>query len=138
MSDAEILKPAFALAGLTFLVWLRLYWVRIAQMRRDRIDAQRVASSAQSAALLTDTRAADNFRKMFELPVLFYAAVCIAAIMHVVTPVSLGLAWAFVALRMLHSLVHCSYNRVMHRFGIYITGALVLFALWAYLAVQLW
>ena len=138
MTNDEIFKPAFALAGLTFLVWLRLYWVRIAQMRRDRIDAQRVASSAQSAALLTDPRASDNFRNLFELPVLFYAAVCIAAITHAATPLTVGLAWTFVALRVLHSLIHCSYNRGMHRFFVYVCSALVLFALWAYLAVQLW
>jgi hypothetical protein len=132
----EIFEPAFALVALTFVVWVRMYWLRLAELHRGRIAAQAVATSQESARLLTDTRASDNFRNLFELPVLFYAAVCVAAIADVVTPVSIALAWTFVALRALHSLVHCTYNRVIHRFVLYVLGTFALFALWAYLAVQ--
>ena len=92
---------------------------------------------SEMARLLTDTRASDNFRNLFELPVLFYVAVFVAMLTDQVTPISIALAWAFVALRVLHSAVHCTYNRVMHRFVLYVAGALVLFAWWAYLAVGL-
>ena len=136
MANAEMLKPAFVLVALTFVVFVRMYWLRFAQMLRDRIGVQAVAMSADAARLLTDTRASDNFRNLFELPVLFYAAVCVAAIAGLVTPVSLALAWTFVALRVLHSLVHCTYNKVVHRFLLYLAGALVLAALWAYLALH--
>ena len=47
------------------------------------------------------------------------------------------LAWIFVALRVLHSAIHCSYNKVMHRFYAYVAGGMVLFALWAWLGLQL-
>ncbi|MCC8361764.1 MAPEG family protein [Lysobacter sp. A6] len=136
MIDAEIFKPAFAMAGLTFIVFVRMYWLRLAELHRGGIAAQAVATSQESARLLTDTRASDNFRNLFELPVLFYAALCVAAITGLVTPVSLGLAWTFVVLRVLHSLVHCTYNRVIHRFLLYVAGAFVLFALWGWLAWQ--
>jgi hypothetical protein len=137
--DAEILKPAFAMVGLTFLVYLRMYWLRLWQIHRERIPAQDVASSSESARLLTDTRASDNFRNLFELPVLFYAAVFVAMLTGLVTPVSMALAWTFVGLRVLHSAVHCTYNRVMHRFSLHVTSTLVLFTWWAYLAVnQTW
>ena len=139
MADAEMLKPAFALVGLTAVVFVRMYWLRLAEIGRQRIDAQAVATSSEMARLLTDTRAADNFRNLFELPVLFYAAVFVAMLTGLVTPISIGLAWAFVVLRVLHSAVHCTYNRVMHRFVLYVTGALVLFTWWAYLAMgQAW
>ena len=130
-----MLKPAFALVGLTAVVFVRMYWLRLAELHRGRISAQAVATSAEMARLLTDTRAADNFRNLFELPVLFYAAVCVAMLIDRATPASLAFAWAFVGLRVLHSLVHCTYNRVRHRFAIYIAGALVLFAWWGYLAM---
>jgi len=139
MVDAEILKPAFAMVGLTFVVYLRMYWVRLWQIHRERIPAQDVASSAESARLLTDTRASDNFRNLFELPVLFYAAVFVAMLTGLVTPVSMALAWTYVGLRVLHSAVHCSYNRVVHRFSLHVASTLVLFAWWAFLAVnQAW
>ncbi len=132
-----VFHPAFALAALTFLVWCRLYVVRIGQMRRERIHPQAVATSAQAAAKLTDSRAADNFRNLFELPVLFYMALAIAALTDSATPAAMSLAWAFVALRVAHSVIHCGYNKVMHRFMVYMAGATVLWLLWAYLAFQL-
>jgi hypothetical protein len=138
MADAEMLKPAFALVGLTVVVFVRMYWLRLAEIGRQRIDAQAVATSSEMARLLTDTRASDNFRNLFELPVLFYAAVFVAMLTDLVTPISLALAWIFVVLRVLHSAVHCTYNRVMHRFLLYVAGALVLFTWWAYLAMEAW
>ncbi|MCL1633499.1 MAPEG family protein [Luteimonas sp. SX5] len=132
-----VFYPAFALVALTFLVWCRLYIVRIGQMRRERIHPQTVATSAQAAAKLTDSRAADNFRNLFELPVLFYMALAIAALTDSATPVLMALAWAFVALRFAHSAIHCGYNKVMHRFMAYMAGAAVLWLLWAYLAFLL-
>ena len=137
MSGSAILWPAFELSGLTFVVWCRMYVVRIGQMRRERIHPQSVATSAQAAARLTDSKAADNLRNLFELPVLFYAAVIIAAFTGTATPAMLALAWLFVALRFLHSAIHCGYNKVMHRFLAYLAGGIVLWTLWAYLAVRL-
>ena len=134
-AEAAIFGPAFAMAGLTCVVYLRMYWIRITQMKRERIAVQAVATSAEMAALLSDTRASDNFRNLFELPVLFYVALFVAWATGQVTDVSLGLAWAFVALRVLHSVVHCTYNTVMHRFALHATGAVVLWVLWAYLAL---
>lgn len=140
MSDAPataILWPAVVMAGLTFLVWARLYQLRLAEMARKRIDAQDLASVSDSVRLLVDTRASDNFRNLFELPVLFYAGVLLAAQLGVADAVSLALAWAFVALRAVHSVVHCTWNHVMTRFVAYALGTLVLIAFWIRLAVAL-
>jgi hypothetical protein len=135
--DVRILAPAFAMVALTFVVWLRMYFMRIGQMKRERIHPQAVATSAQATAKLTDSRAADNFRNLFELPVLFYAAVFVAAVTGHVTTASLALAWTFVALRIVHSAIHCTYNKVMHRFYAYLAGGMALFALWAWLGWRL-
>ena len=137
MANAEMLKPAFALVALTFVVFIRMYWLRFAQMLRDRIGVQDVAMSADAARLLTDTRASDNFRNLFELPVLFYGAVLVAVSANLSTPTALALAWAFVALRVLHSAIHCTYNRVIHRFYAYVAGGMVLWVLWAVLGYGL-
>ena len=137
MIDARIFAPAFAMVALTFVVWWRMFFMRIGQMKRERIHPQAVATSAQANAKLTDSRAADNFRNLFELPVLFYAALVVAALTGQVGPVTLGLAWLFVALRIVHSAIHCSYNKVMHRFYAYVSGGFALFALWAWLGWRL-
>ena len=132
--DNALLLPAIAMVGLTFLVWCRLYVERLGQMRRLRVHPQQVASAAQMAARIPDSRASDNFRNLFELPVLFYLALWVASASGQGGAVVLGLAWAFVALRAVHSLVHCTSNRVMHRFYAYLGGALALWALWGVLA----
>ncbi|HEU4773527.1 MAG TPA: MAPEG family protein [Lysobacter sp.] len=137
MNDQVIFLPALAMVALTIVVWFRMYFTRVAQMKRDRIHPQAVASSARSAALLTDSRAADNFRNLFELPVLFYLALVVAEVSGLVTGTLLVLAWLFVALRVLHSTIHCTYNKVMHRFKAYLAGGMVLWAIWMLLAVGL-
>ncbi|TCZ88964.1 MAPEG family protein [Lysobacter sp. N42] len=137
MDIREIYLPALAMVVLTFAVWWRMYFARVGQMRRERIHPQKVATSAQATALLTDSRAADNFRNLFELPVLFYLALVVADRMDMVDGISVALAWAFVLLRVVHSAIHVTYNRVMHRFAAYVAGGMVLWLLWGYLAVGL-
>lgn len=129
--------PAVAMVALTLVVWLRMYLTRIAQMKRERIHPQAVATSAQAAARLTESASADNFRNLFELPVLFYLALVVAAQTGQVWMLTLALAWLFVVLRLVHSAIHCTYNKVIHRFYAYVLGGAVLWILWGVLAVGL-
>ena len=137
MMQQAIFLPGLAMVALTFVVMFAMYGRRVAQMKRERIHPQAVATSAQSAAKLTDSAAADNFSNLFELPVLFYFALAVAALTDQVTPVVVGLSWTFVAARILHSVIHCTYNKVMHRFRAFLLGAFVLIALWAVLGYGL-
>jgi hypothetical protein len=137
MEPRLIFLPALAMVALTFVVWLRMYSSRIGEMKRERIHPQSVATSAQMAARLHDTRAADNFRNLFELPVLFYLALVVAALTAQATMPILTLAWLFVVLRIAHSAIHCSYNKVMHRFQAYFAGSVALWLLWVVLAFGL-
>ena len=70
-------------------------------------------------------------------PVLFYLALVVAALTAQVSSLVLGLAWTYVAARVLHSAIHCSYNKVMHRFRAYAFSAFVLLALWCVLGYGL-
>ena len=137
MGDKAIYLPAVAMVLLTFAVWWRMYFMRIGQMKRERIHPQSVALSAQAFEKLTDSRAADNFRNLFELPVLFYLALVVAALTGQAGGAVLGLAWGFVGLRVVHSAIQCTYNKVMHRFYAYFAGGVVLWALWAVIAAGL-
>lgn len=137
MGERAIYLPAVAMVLVTFTVWWRMYFMRIGQMKRERIHPQAVATSAQAAEKLTDSRAADNFRNLFELPVLFYLAIVVAAQGGLVNGATLTLAWTFVVLRVAHSWIQCTYNKVMHRFYAYLTGGLVLWVLWGVLVYGL-
>lgn len=121
---------ALALVLLTFAVGARLLYCRVREMRMRRLHPQAVATSAQMAGRLEDVRAADNFRNLFEVPVLFYALVGVAiGAGHVPEWLAAG-AWLFVALRIVHSVIHCTYNRVMHRFAAFIGSFVVVVVLW--------
>jgi hypothetical protein len=137
MSQRLMFVPALGMVALTLAVWLRLFATRVGEMKRERIHPQSVALSGQAAARLSDTRAADNFRNLFELPVLFYLAVVVAVLTRQVTATTLTLAWAFVALRIVHSIIQCGYNKVMHRFRAYLAGGIALWMLWTVLAIGL-
>jgi hypothetical protein len=129
--------PAFTMVALTIAVWFCMYRKRISEMKRERIHPQSIATSAAVAARLQDTNCADNFKNLFELPVLFYLALAIAVHTAQVTWFTLALAWLFVALRVVHSGIQCTYNKVLHRFYAYFAGGIALWTLWAVLAFGL-
>ena len=137
MNATAYVLPAAAMALLVLAVWMRLFFTRIPEMKRERIHPQAIALSTQAAAKLRDTRAADNFRNLFELPVLFYAALLFGGWLALDSPAFLVLAWLFVALRVVHSVIHCGYNKVMHRFYVYAAGGWVLWAMWALIGWRL-
>lgn len=132
-----ILLPMLAMVALSLLVWLALFFERLTQMQSLRIHPQQVADSKSMNARIPRMQASDNFRNLFELPVLFYALCLTHALLDSAGPLDLGLAWGFVVLRAIHSVIHLSYNRVMHRFSAYIASALLLWAAWGRLGWQL-
>jgi hypothetical protein len=137
MNEHGIFLPGLAMAALTLIVGMVMFRRRVAEMKRDRIHPQKVATSLQAAEHYKDVAAADNFRNLFEMPVLFYFALAVAAVTEQTGPLVLGLAWAYVAARILHTAIHCSYNKVMHRFQAFALSYFVLVALWGVLGYGL-
>lgn len=130
-----ILLPMLALVALTFTVWVYMYITRISEMRRKKIDAQRLDTRVHAEGLLTDSAVvADNLKNLFEMPILFYSGLLLSMVLMIQDPLLVQLSWGFVALRWVHSAVHCTYNRVMHRFLAYLASCLILMLIWARLA----
>jgi hypothetical protein len=122
--------PCGALVGVTALVWFKLYADRLSEMRAKRIDPQAFSDVRAVAGKLERTLAADNFRNLFEVPVLFYLLCVAIALNGASAPGFVAAAWAYVGLRALHSLIHVTYNRVIHRFLVYVASTLLLFGMW--------
>ena len=129
MAD-PIWQPCAAMVGLTALVWVNLYVDRLGGMRAKRIDPQALATARAAAGQLERSQAADNFRNLFEVPVLFYVLCVALALTDGSTRAFVAAAWAYVCLRVLHSVVHVTYNRVVHRFLAYVASTLLLFGMW--------
>ena len=130
-----MLLPMLALVLLTFVVWVYLYITRIAEMKRKQIDPQSLNVRSKTQELLPDSVGpANNFMNLLEMPVLFYLAVLLSLILLVQDQVLVILAWTYVLLRYVHSLIHCTYNKVMHRFQVYFLSSIVLLLIWLRLA----
>ena len=130
MTTDPIWLPCAAMVLVTALVWVKLYADRLAEMQSKRINPQSLSTARAAAGKLENTQAADNFRNLFEVPVLFYVLCIAIAVNGNSTPGLLAAAWAYVSLRALHSLIHVTYNRVMNRFLVYAASTLLLFGMW--------
>lgn len=137
MNPDPVWLPCAAMAGLTALVWVKLYAERLTEMRARHISPQSIATARAAASKLENTNAADNFRNLFEVPVLFYVWCIAIALTGGSNPGLVMGAWAYVGLRALHSLIQVTYNRVLHRFIVYVASTLLLFGLWAALVARL-
>ena len=129
------LLPVIAMVAITAVVWVRLYVQRIGEMRRRRIRPSDLATSRQAASVLQDVSAADNLRNLFEVPVLFYVFCLALYATQWQNALVLAGCWLYVALRGVHSAIHCTYNNVMHRFYVYLISTVLLFALWAWFGI---
>ncbi len=131
---SQIVLACAALAGLSGLVMLRLLWVRVSEMKARQVGMHQVSTSQEVNARLSQVQASDNFRNLFEMPVLFYAwCAVLLATEHATDEMALA-AWAYVGLRVVHSLIQCGPNQVTHRFVAYFLSSLWLLGMWGTLA----
>jgi hypothetical protein len=138
MALNSLLLPLLAQVALTFIVMLRMYSARVAEFKAKRINPESVKTRHVFREKLTDSaHMADNFSNLFEMPVLFYAAVLLAIVMLVSDPLLATLCWLYVGLRVVHSFIHTTYNKVMHRFYAFAASALVLLGIWVRLGTIL-
>ena len=133
-----ILLPMLAQVLLTFLVGIYVYVTRLYEIRQKNIDPQNLAHRTDGQSLLvTSEGPADNFKNLFEMPLLFFLAVLLSLILLIQDDLLVSLAWGFVLLRTIHSLIHCTYNRVMHRFMAYVASSLLLAFMWLRLGLYI-
>jgi len=126
-----LLIPLLAQVALTFIVMLIMYRKRVAEMKTKRIHPQRTKTRSMAHGVLTDSEtAADNYSNLFESPVLFYIAILLTLILMVQDSILVILAWTYITSRYVHSFIHITYNKVMHRFSVFIFSSFVLLAFW--------
>ena len=137
MSES-IITPMFAMFALTFIVWVYMYARRIPfitsnNLGDDELTPAKLAELSPPAV----SNPSDNLKNLFELPVLFYAICLYLYSAGLADSVYVIAAWAFVALRALHSAVHCTVNIVLLRFGIYAAASVALWFMIARAALSL-
>jgi hypothetical protein len=139
MIGMDILQPVVALLAWTMVMWVWMYATRIPAMNKAGIDAKNLVGGEGSSlrAHLPDTVSwkADNYNHLHEAPTLFYAVAIVLAIIGQGDGFNTTLAWAYVALRVAHSIAQATFNRVMVRFALFALSSLVLMALILHAAI---
>lgn len=126
-----MLLPVIALVLWTFVMWSWMYLTRIPAIMRMRMKLDPQAPrGAQMAELPAEVRwKADNYNHLFEQPTLFYPMAIVLALVAGSSTLELGLAWAYVALRVVHSVFQATVNKIEIRFVLFFLSSLVLLAM---------
>lgn len=133
---AEILKPMAVLAAWTMFMWLWMYATRIPAMGAAKVDADELVK--KGGQTLDDILPANvqwkahNYNHLHEAPTVFYAVALALAFMGAGDGFNAQLAWVYVGLRIVHSIVQATVNKVMVRFMIFALSSLVLIMLVAH------
>ena len=133
MIQSQILQPIVVLLAWTMIMWLWMYATRIPAMQRAKIDAAKMVGGTGKS--LDDVLPAEvqwkahNYNHLHEQPTLFYAVAIVLAILGAGDGLNAFLAWLYVGLRVIHSIVQVTANKVMVRFVLFALSSVVLIAL---------
>jgi hypothetical protein len=128
---SPILAPVVALVAWSMVMWTWMYVTRLPAIRRARMRLDPNAPRGeQMSTLPPEVRwKADNYNHLMEQPTLFYALALSLALLGRGAGANLALAWAYVGLRVAHSLVQATWNKIEVRFAAFFLSSLVLVAL---------
>jgi hypothetical protein len=125
---SPILTPVIALVLWTFVMGVWLYATRIPAMKKHNVvyDPHRPSEEFHSQIPAEVRWKADNYNHLLEQPTLFYAVALTLVFLDAGSGLNAGLAWAYVALRIAHSLVQALINKVLIRFALFAAASLIL------------
>ena len=130
MNQIALLTPVFVLILWTFTIFLIMSYGRTRFMK-DPQDAAHTKDLKGTLPAWVE-RTGDNYNHLFEQPVAFYVVTLAIALINSFDPLMMQLAWAFVILRIIHSLVQLTFNLVLVRFMLFLIGWLII----AYMAIS--
>ena len=140
--QSQILAPVVALVGWTLVMLPWLVVARIPAMRKAGLDVGKMSGGRPGGldGVIPDRAnwPAHNYMHLVEQPPLFYAIALTLALLGQGTGITVTLAWIYVGLRVLHSLVQATFNRIAVRFVLFALSSAVLIMLTFHAAMQVW
>ncbi len=139
MIGMSILQPVVALAAWTMVMWAWMYATRIPALSTAKVDLDELvhdpATSLDDVLPPQVQWKAHNYNHLHEAPTVFYAVAIVLAIVGTGDGLNAQLAWAYVALRVIHSVVQATVNKLTLRFTLFVLSSLCLTALVARAAI---
>ena len=136
MTPLALAYPVLAQVLLTLVLMLTMGRARVAAVRRGEVRVSDVALGER----LWPTRVQQlsiNLHNQFETPVLFYVLCGLAMFAGATNGVTVVLAWAYVATRLVHSYIHTTSNRIGQRFRVFAVGVVILSVLWLVVVLRI-
>ncbi|KAF5635551.1 membrane eicosanoid glutathione metabolism [Fusarium sp. NRRL 25303] len=140
IQQLPLLGPLVGLSTWTFAMEGLLYWRRTPALSKYGVSFDPETAKKQKAEKLPAfvQWPADNYNNLLEQPTQFYAAVAALTLLNVKDKVTVRLAWTYVGLRVIHSLIHVSYNNLLLRFPTFAVSSVVLLGMTVKAALELW
>ena len=139
MIGMEILKPLAVLAGWSMVMWLWMYATRLPAMSKAKIDTKNLTGGTgkdlENILPANVQWIAHNYNHLHEAPTVFYAVALALAMIGQGDGLNAQLGWAYVGLRIAHSIVQATWNRVMVRFLLFALSSFALMALTLHLVM---
>jgi hypothetical protein len=129
MVQNGLIAPILALVLWTLVIWVWMYVTRIPAMQKAKIEPKEAARTRTLNLPPEVMWVSDNYNHLMEQPTIFYATAIAVQIAGQADAVNVGLAWIYVALRIVHSLIQCTVNVVMARFAVFTLSTIALAAL---------
>ena len=139
MHYSPLLGPIVALVAWSLVMYVWMYVARLGAMRRAGISAKGMRGTRGLDGLIPDEAnwKAHNYAHLMEQPTIFYAIVIALILMGFDHPINVYLAWAYVGLRVIHSLIQATVNIVIYRFLVFTLSSLCLIGLTVHAAIFL-
>ena len=141
MHYSPLLPPVVVLVAWTLVMLVWLIALRIPAMKAAGVDLNKlIGGKGTDADGVLPARAqwkAHNHNHLLEQPTLFYAIAVTLVLIGQGGGINAGIAWAYVGLRILHSLVQATWNRVAARFTLFLLASLALVALTLHAGITL-
>ena len=130
-----ILEPAIIMCLLSFFMMIWMYATRLPaakKLEEDGVDVQKFSHPSSIGGVFPSKveRVADNYNHLFEQPTVFYAISFIIWGLEHTDTVHLYSAWAYVVIRITHSILQATLNLVWVRFSLFILS-------WVALAIMI-
>lgn len=123
----SMLTPILILVSWSLIMWIWMYAVRLPAMHNAGVDPQDAAHPGSLTVLPSSARrVADNYNHLHEQPTVFYALAFYSHLAGTADALMVQLAFAYVGMRILHSLTQATFNRVMVRFLLFVLSNITL------------
>ncbi len=132
----SILFPVFAMALITFAVVPLILTTRISSVKQGVVYIEYYElfrGGEPPTSVLQTTR---HWSNLFEAPILFYIVCLMAFSLQMESTLVLTMAWLYVAVRLVHSMIHLTYNRVYHRTSAFLVSQIILVVMWVLIFME--